>query len=149
MKGSSRIVVLLVTAALLVVAFVVLAPKDDETAGGAPGTVAAAPAPAQTTTTQAAPPPAPAPRYDSVRVRAGKPVGGVKRIEIEKGERARIQVTSSDTEDEVHLHGYDLSKQLPAGGRVRFAFEADAEGIFELELERAGVQIAELVVEPG
>ena len=148
MKGSSRIVVLLVTAALLVVAFVVLAPKDDEPAGGASGTVTST-APAQTTTTQAAPPPAPAPRYDSVRVRAGKPVGGVKRIEIEKGERARIQVTSSDTEDEVHLHGYDLSKQLPAGGRVRFAFEADAEGIFELELERAGVQIAELVVEPG
>jgi FtsP/CotA-like multicopper oxidase with cupredoxin domain len=82
-------------------------------------------------------------------VRAGKPVGGVKRIEIDKGERARIEVRSSDTEDEVHLHGYDLSKQLPAGGRVRFAFEADAEGIFELELERAGVQIAELVVEPG
>ena len=148
MTGSSRIVVLLVTAALLVVAFVVLAPKDDEPAGGASGTVTST-APAQTTTTQAAPPPAPAPRYDTVRVRAGKPVGGVKRIEIEKGERARIQVTSSDTEDEVHLHGYDLSKQLPAGGRVRFAFEADAEGIFELELERAGVQIAELVVEPG
>ena len=148
MKGSSRIVVLLVTAALLVVAFVVLAPKDDEPAGGASGTVTST-APAQTTTTQAAPPPAPAPRYDSVRVRAGKPVGGVKRIEIEKGERARIEVRSSDTEDEVHLHGYDLSKQLPAGGRVRFAFEADAEGIFELELERAGVQIAELVVEPG
>jgi len=148
MTGSSRIVVLLVTAALLVVAFVVLAPKDDEPAGGASGTVTST-APAQTTTTQAAPPPAPAPRYDSVRVRAGKPVGGVKRIEIEKGERARIEVRSSDTEDEVHLHGYDLSKQLPAGGRVRFAFEADAEGIFELELERAGVQIAELVVEPG
>ena len=148
MKGSSRIVVLLVTAALLVVAFVVLAPKDDEPAGGASGTVTAT-APPQTTTTQAAPPPAPAPRYDTVRVRAGKPVGGVKRIEIEKGERARIEVRSSDTEDEVHLHGYDLSKQLPAGGRVRFAFEADAEGIFELELERAGVQIAELVVEPG
>jgi len=148
-KGPARIVVVLVAAALLVVAFVVLAPKDDEPAGGAPGTVAAAPAPAQTTTTQAAPPPAPAPRYDTVRVRAGKPVGGVKRIEIEKGERARIQVTSSDTDDEVHLHGYDLSKQLRAGGRVRFAFEADAEGIFELELERAGVQIAELVVEPG
>jgi hypothetical protein len=32
---------------------------------------------------------------------------------------------------------------------VRFAFKAQLEGIFEIELEGAGVQIAELVVEPG
>ena len=31
---------------------------------------------------------------------------------------------------------------------MRFSFVANADGIYEIELEGAGVQIAELVVEP-
>ena len=82
-------------------------------------------------------------------MRGGKPVGGVKRIKLTKGDRARIEVSSADTTDEIHLHGYDLKRDLKAGGRVRFSFEANADGIYEIELEGAGVQIGELVVEPG
>ena len=82
-------------------------------------------------------------------MRGGKPVGGVKRIELTKGDRARIEVSSPDTSDEIHLHGYDLKRDLKAGGRVRFSFIANADGIYEIELEGAGVQIGELVVEPG
>ena len=82
-------------------------------------------------------------------MRDGKPVGGVKRIEVVKGERARFEITSAGTTDHVHVHGYDLMRDLPAGGRARFSFTANAEGIFEIELEDAGVEIAKLVVEPG
>ncbi len=69
---------------------------------------------------------------------------------MKKGARARIQVASQDTSDEVHVHGYDVKRELKAGDSVRLSFDADAdaEGIFEIELEGAQSQIGELVVEP-
>jgi hypothetical protein len=50
--------------------------------------------------------------------------------------------------EEAHLHGYDLSRDIGPGKVGRYCFKADIDGIFELELENAGVQIAELRVEP-
>jgi hypothetical protein len=55
---------------------------------------------------------------------------------------------SSDTADEVHVHGYDLKKDVAAGGTVSFAFRADIDGIFEVELENSGIQLAQLRVDP-
>lgn len=149
MSRSGRIGAVVATIVVLVVAFVVLRPGDDDEPGSTTQTqTAPVAAPPAATATTATPPPPPAPEFERVRVRAGKPVGGVRRIEVDKGERARIEVSSPDTSDEVHLHGYDLSRDLRAGGRVRFSFVADADGIYEIELEGAGVQIAELVVQP-
>ncbi|MDP8968335.1 MAG: hypothetical protein M3N04_07035, partial [Actinomycetota bacterium] len=88
------------------------------------------------------------PEYTTVSVQGGEPAGGVKTITVEKGERARIQVSSQDTSDDVHVHGYDISRRLKAGDSVRLSFVADAEGIFEIELEETHTQIARLVVEP-
>lgn len=80
-------------------------------------------------------------------VRDGTPVGGVARLEYERGERIRFTVVSN-TADEVHVHGFDLAKDVAAGGSARFDFRADFEGVFEVELEGAHVQIAELRIEP-
>jgi hypothetical protein len=80
-------------------------------------------------------------------VRDGEPVGGVKRLEYGAGEEIRFEV-ESDSAEEIHVHGYDVAKDVPAGGSVSFAIPADIEGIFEVELERLGVQIAELRVNP-
>lgn len=87
------------------------------------------------------------PAIRRIVVRGGKPVGGVKRLEYERGERVRFSVRS-DTAEEVHVHGFDLSKDVPAGGTVRFSFAADIEGVFEVELEHSHVHIAELRVSP-
>jgi hypothetical protein len=88
-----------------------------------------------------------APQVERIVVRDGRPSGGVKRLELESGERARF-VVESDVADEVHVHGYDVSRDVPAGGSVRFNFPADIEGVFEVELEQRGQQIAELRVSP-
>jgi len=88
------------------------------------------------------------PELETINVAGSKPSEGVAKITVKKGTRARIQVASQDTSDEVHVHGYDLKRELKAGDRVLFSFDADAEGIFEIELERAGRQIGELTVEP-
>jgi hypothetical protein len=80
-------------------------------------------------------------------VRGGKPVGGVKRLEYESGERVRFSVRS-DVADEVHVHGFDIRKDVAAGGRVRFGFAADIEGVFEVELEHSRIKIAEVRIRP-
>ena len=82
-----------------------------------------------------------------IRIKNGKPVGGVQDISVRKGDRIRF-VVESDTADEVHVHGFDLSKDVEAGGRVSFDFEADSDGAYEVELEHHGEQIAELRVAP-
>lgn len=147
MSRQARIGLVVATLVVLVVAFVVLSPGGDDKAN-----TTAAPPPAQTPTsgetTPATPPPPPAPTFETIQVKAGKPVGGIKTITINKGEQARIQVSSPDTTDEIHLHGYDLKRDLKAGGRVRFAFNAKDDGIYEIELEGSGTQIGKLVVEP-
>jgi hypothetical protein len=146
---SARIIAVVVTLAVLVGAFILARPKgDDDKTATATQTQPIA-SPPQSTTTGVTPPPPPQPEFTQIRVRGGKPVGGVKRIELTKGDQARIEVSSPDTTDEIHLHGYDLKRDLKAGASVRFSFVANADGIYEIELEGAGVQIGELVVEPG
>lgn len=80
-------------------------------------------------------------------IRNGEPVGGVAEYELARGERIRF-VVSSDVDDEVHLHGYDVSKPVKAGGEASFDVPATIEGIFEVELEESGVPIAEITVSP-
>ena len=88
------------------------------------------------------------PEIPTVTVVNGRPEGGVDRLEFTRGERVRFKVRS-DVADEVHVHGYDLSKKVSAGGSVTFSFMATIEGRFEIELEAAHTQIAELEVEPS
>jgi hypothetical protein len=152
MSRSGRLLAIAGALVVLVIAFVVLSPGGDDTTTTTTNTTAsttASVAPTPTTTAPAAPPSPPATQQAAtVVVRDGKPVGGITRIEVKKGSRARIEVSSPDTSDEIHLHGYDLKRDLSAGGKVRFDFTAKNDGIYEMELEGAGVQIAELVVEP-
>jgi len=82
-----------------------------------------------------------------ITVKGGAPVGGIVRASVTKGDKVTLVVTS-DVADEVHLHGYDLMKDVEAGGTVRLTFVAKLPGRFEAELEDAGAQIAELTVNP-
>lgn len=83
----------------------------------------------------------------TIVVRGGEPVGGVAQLEYDAGEEVSFAVRS-DVAEEVHVHGYDISERVPAGGTARISFPADIEGIFEVELEELGVPIAELQVNP-
>jgi hypothetical protein len=139
---------LIVAAALaaVVALFVLLSGGGDED-GGPDSTVANQPAKQSAAGATGARPERPRPQIDRVVVRGGQPAGGVERLEYDSGERVRFSV-SSDVADEVHVHGYDISREVPAGDSVRFGFPADIEGVFEIELEQRHVQIAELRVTP-
>lgn len=84
---------------------------------------------------------------ETIVVRNGEPVGGVAELTYSAGDEVKFKVRS-DVADEVHVHGYDLSKDVEAGGTVSFSFPAELEGIFEVELEERAEQIAELRVNP-
>lgn len=107
------------------------------------------------TQTQAPPPPPPPPPPPAppkpttvrVKVRGGVPVGGVVRASTDKGDRVVLLVTS-DVSDHVHVHGYDLMRDVGPGSPARIAFRTTIPGRFEVELEDRGVPIAELTVTP-
>jgi len=80
-------------------------------------------------------------------VKHGKPVGGIRDLTYNEGERIRF-VVKSDVSDEVHVHGYDIMKDVEAGGSVSFDFPATLEGVFEAELEGRKEQIIQLTVNP-
>ena len=77
----------------------------------------------------------------------GKPVGGIRELTYNKGEQIHF-IVDSDVSDEVHMHGYDIMKDVKAGGTVSFDFPASIEGVFEAELEDRKEQIVELTVNP-
>lgn len=86
-------------------------------------------------------------KVTTIVIKNGKPVGGIADLTYDKGEQVRFEV-DSDVSDEIHVHGYDIMKDVEAGGSVSFDFPATIEGIFEAELEGRGEQILELTVNP-
>jgi hypothetical protein len=88
------------------------------------------------------------PETKTIEVEGGRPVGGVQELTFTKGDRIRF-VVRSDVADEVHLHGYDVTKAVPAGGEATFDVPATIDGVFEAELHHSLVPIAEITVQPG
>jgi heme/copper-type cytochrome/quinol oxidase subunit 2 len=141
---GARIALAVAAIAAVVILFIVLSGDDDDSNSG--GTTATSTATQTQTQTQTQTTGAQEPEV--VVVKDGKPQGGIKELEYSKGDRIRL-VVRSDVADEIHIHGYDLKQDVPAGGSARFSFTADIEGVFEIELEERGEQIAELRVSPS
>ena len=151
MKSSlmGRVVLGIAVVAAAVVLLVVLSDsEDDDGAGGtttaaqtnsAPGGASGDAAGEETASQE--------PAIPTIVVKAGKPVGGVEELIFSAGDRVRFAVRA-DSEDEVHLHGYDIEQEVGPGRVARFDFPATIEGLFEAELHGSGEQIAELRVEP-
>ncbi len=100
----------------------------------------------ETTTTETTPPPQ-GPTVVRIAVVNGAPKGGIVRETVEKGDRVVLVVTS-DVSDHVHLHGYDVMRDVGPGSTARLPFKATIPGRFEVELEDRGVQIADITVSP-
>lgn len=73
----------------------------------------------------------------------GVPESG--RVDIPLGSAVRFTV-SSDTADEVHIHGYDLTFDVGPGIPATVEFDADIPGIFEVELHSNLSRLVELQV---
>jgi hypothetical protein len=87
------------------------------------------------------------PSIPTVVIKNGKPVGGITELTYNEGDQIRFKV-DSDVSDEIHVHGYELMKDVEAGGSVSFDFPATIEGVFEAELEGRKERIIEFTVNP-
>jgi FtsP/CotA-like multicopper oxidase with cupredoxin domain len=73
--------------------------------------------------------------------------GKVTKLRFTEGDTVTFRVVS-DVPEEVHVHGYDIAKDLEPGKVVTMSFKGDITGIFEIEYEHAGEQIGQLRVDP-
>jgi hypothetical protein len=80
-----------------------------------------------------------------VRVAGGKVETAQRRVRVSRGDRVRIQV-QSDQADEVHVHGFDLSKDVGPGKPATVEFTANLPGVWEVELENAKRKLFDLEV---
>lgn len=130
---------MLVCACLLAATAIAGCGSDDSTTASSTETTT------ETTTTDTTTTAAEEPTVVNIVVVNAAPQGGIVRQTVNKGDRV-VLVVKSDVADEIHLHGYDLSRDVTAGGTARLPFTATLPGRFEVELESRGVQIADLTV---
>jgi hypothetical protein len=143
---------LLIVAAAVVVAaglFFVLRPDDNDDENQSTTTTTEQTTTSTTPTTTVPPPPPapPPPARVRITVRNGTPVGGVRRVTVGEGRRVVLIVTS-DVSDHVHLHGYDVMRDVGPGMPARLSFRATILGTVEVELEDRRVPLARITTQP-
>jgi hypothetical protein len=146
MSKTQRLTFLGIAVVIAIVAVVVLTGGDETGSSSAettpsPTPTATADEPAAETAT-ATPTPTPTPPPPPL-LKGGK----VTKLEFTEGETVKFRVVS-DTPEEVHVHGYDIAKDLEPGKVTTVSFPATITGIFEIEYEHAGEQIGQLRVDP-
>ena len=123
---------------------------DSSTTDAATTTETAATAPTTTTdttaTTTGTTPVAQA-KVITIDVVKGVPQGGIQRPTIDKGDKV-VLVVRTDSGEAVHLHGYNIEKDVVPGKPVRLPFTANIAGRFEVELHPTDALLAVLEVKP-
>jgi hypothetical protein len=147
----TRALIIAATVVVAAVLFVVLRPDDDEPSATTMTTTT------QTNTTtereptvpppRPRPPAPPPPAQVRITVRDGRPVGGIRRVTVGRGRRVVLIVTS-DVSDHVHLHGYNVFRDVAPGRPARLAFRATIVGTVEVELEDRHVPLARITTQP-
>jgi hypothetical protein len=144
MSRGQRLTFLGIAAAIAVVAVILLTGSGDGTDEASKSASTATPTPSAsadgTATATATPKPKPKP---PPLLQAGKE----KALTFKQDDTVRFRVRS-DEKEEVHIHGYDIKKDLEPGKAVTVSFKATIPGIFEIELEGSGTLLAQLKVIP-
>jgi FtsP/CotA-like multicopper oxidase with cupredoxin domain len=146
MSRAQRFTFLGIAVVIAIVAVIVLADssEDDTTPSARTGATPTATQESPQASAQETETPTPTPTPKPPPLLTG---GKVTRLEFTEGDTVRFRVRS-DVPEEVHIHGYDIAKDLEPGKTTTVSFKATITGIFEIEYEHAREQIAELRVEP-
>ncbi|MFF5930695.1 hypothetical protein [Streptomyces hydrogenans] len=113
-------------------------------ASTAPSTPASA-SPSPSSAPARTPDPTPTGRTLDIRVTGSTVTPAPSRVELKKGERITLRVTS-DRPDTVHVHGYDREATLTPGTPAALTLTADRTGLFEVETHESGLVLTQLVV---
>jgi hypothetical protein len=146
MSRRQRFTFLAIAVVIAVIAAVALADtsEDDDqpsqTAATETPTPTGTPTPPGEETATATPTPTPKP---PPLLTAGK----VTELNFTEDETVRFRVRS-DAPEEIHVHCYDITRDVPAGKTITVSFKASITGICEVEFHNSGEAIGELRVEP-
>lgn len=146
MSRRQRFTFLAIAVVIAVVAAVVLADtsEDDDqpsqTAATATPTATATATESGEETATATPTPTPTPKPPPL-LTAGK----VAELEFTEGETIRFRVRSDEPE-EIHVHCYDITRDVPAGRTITVSFKASITGTCEVEFHNSGEPIGEITV---
>ena len=123
----------------------------DSTNDAVTTTETTATAPTTTTDTSAtqttATTPASEAKVITVNVVKGIPQGGIQRPTVKRGDKV-VLVIRTDSGEAVHLHGYNIEKEVVPGKAVRLPFTANIAGRFEVELHPTDALLAVIEVQP-
>jgi hypothetical protein len=144
MSRRQRFTFLAIAVAIAVVAVIVLADSSEDATEPSQTAATATPTPTSTATEPAeeTPTPTPTPKPPPL-LTAGK----VSELKYTEGETIRFRVRS-EAPEEIHVHCYDITRDVPAGRTITVSFKATITGICETEFHNSGEVIAELRVEP-
>ena len=153
MSGSKRVVAAI---ALIIAAGAAFAIAFTQLGGSGSSKSSSTTAAAVNTATTAVTATTPAERVvrRAIKLDDNGPVGGVAEVTAQAGERIVITVSSSGYKGEIHLHGFDLKREIAPGKPVAFVITAaqtrqpQGQGSFEMELEATATQIAKLLISP-
>jgi FtsP/CotA-like multicopper oxidase with cupredoxin domain len=143
MSRAQRLTFLGIAAIIAVVAVIVLSGGGDETDKAAEATATPTPSATASGTAEATATPTPTPKPKPPLLQAGNE----PTLSFDQGDTVRFRVRHDEAE-EVHVHGYDIKKELAANETADVSFEASIPGIFEIELEHSGTPLGRLKVEP-
>jgi hypothetical protein len=138
MSKTQRLTFLGIAVVIAIVAVVVLVGGEETGTSTAETTPSPTPTATESGTPSATPTPPPPPLLQG---------GKVTKLEFTEGETVKFRVVS-DVPEEVHVHGYNIAKDLEPGKVATVSFPATITGIFEIEYEHAGEQIGQLQVNP-
>jgi hypothetical protein len=146
MSRRQRFTFLAIAVVIAVVAAVLLADtsEDDDqpsqTAATATPTATATATESGEETATATPTPTPTPKPPPL-LTAGK----VAELDFTEGETIRFRVRSDEPE-EIHVHCYDITRDVPAGRTITVSFKASITGTCEVEFHNSGEPIGEITV---
>ena len=91
--------------------------------------------------------PASGPQTREFDVRISGRIMEPSNITVTEDDRVVLRITA-DYPREVHLHGYDIEREVGPGEPARFLFDADLTGRFPIEDHKTEEELGELVVRP-
>lgn len=121
-------------------------PTTTRTTADAPVLTETPLSPDTTPVASATTPSQPEPKTVEIAYRDGEVQVERSPVMVTLGEQVVLEV-GSDVADHVHVHGYDLMTEVGPGGPSTLEFTAELPGVFEVELEDAGVRLVELQVQ--
>ncbi|HET8616518.1 MAG TPA: hypothetical protein VFL94_13410 [Actinomycetales bacterium] len=108
------------------------------TTSSAPSTTTSAPtSPSATTTTSS--------RSVAISVSGRKVTPPPRTVDLPVGETLTLTVTV-DHDDELHVHGFDVEKELPANTPVTVTLTGKERGVFEVETHHPELRLLKIAV---